>query len=67
MGGGEEPQQAALPPPSPAPPVAPVVEVDPVKEEPQRRRAKRSRSAIDSMKVATPLTISEELNDTIPW
>jgi hypothetical protein len=63
---GSDPQPAALPAPAPA---APIIEATPVKEEPVAAAKPRpkSGSAIDSLKIAEPLTLREEMSDEIPW
>jgi hypothetical protein len=80
MEGGGEPQQPALPAPSPDSGVAPIIEVEPVKVEPSpvieaepvkaepaaaAKPAKRSRRSNSLYRLA-PLTINEELDDEIP-
>ncbi len=74
--GGDEPQQVALPAPSPAPssdsseaPVieaSPVIEAEPVAAAKPAAPAKRTRRS-NSLNRVEPLTTSEELNDEIPW
>jgi hypothetical protein len=77
LAGGNEPQQAALPAPSPPPDsnAAPVIEATPVKEEPapaaavslEKPAKKPMRSKSGSFNRVEPLTKSEELDDSIPW
>jgi hypothetical protein len=63
MGGGDEPEQAALPAPA-----APVIEAKPVKDEPAAaakpiKRPRRSRP--ESLNRVAPLTTNEEMSDEI--
>jgi hypothetical protein len=82
MGDGGEPQQAALPAPSPviAAPVieaapspdsaAPVIEAEPAAAAKPAKRSRvrpRSSSIVGSDLLVAPLTRNEEMNDEIPW
>jgi hypothetical protein len=74
--GGDEPQQAALPAPSPPSDssTAPVIEAkpEPVKEEPAptaavSQPAKKPRRSKSGLTHVAPLTLKEEMSDEIPW
>jgi hypothetical protein len=69
--GGDEPQQAALPAPSPAGSGSNAARVIEAKPEPAKEAAepakKPKRSKSGSFKRAEPLSTKEELNDEIPW
>jgi hypothetical protein len=83
MAGGDEPQQAALPAPDKPGPndntTSTIIEAEPVKAEPIKEEpapaaavspdtpAKKRRRSKPSLRHAKPLTLEEEMNDSIPW